>query len=88
MEGKLETEMFSYGVSNRSRLKKPVIINCNIGDTLTPTFCTKIVTEIAKYIFCNKLIPYPYDALRNVAQNLHRVSNKSMLCLYVRILCR
>lgn len=70
MENKLKTEKCPY----RSRLKKPVVINCNITDALTPTSCTKIVTDIAKYILCTKLVPYPYDMLKSAAQNLNSVS--------------
>jgi len=71
MENKLKTVKCPY----RSRLKKPVVINCNITDALTLTSCTKIVTDIAKYILCTKLIPYPYDMLKSAAQNLNSVSN-------------
>jgi hypothetical protein len=70
MENKLKAEKCPY----RSRLKKPVVINCNITDALTPTSCTKIVTDIAKYILCTKLVPYPYDMLKSAAQNLNSVS--------------
>lgn len=79
MEDKLKTRKCSTGISNRSRGKKPVIINCNICDTLTPMSCSKIITEIAKYILCSRLIPYPYCALKSAAQNFNRVSN---MCVY------
>jgi len=79
MENKLKTGKCPY----RSRLKKPVVINCNLRDALTPTSCTKIVTDIAKYILCTKLIPYPYDMLKSAAQNLNSVSNFGVyLCMY------
>jgi hypothetical protein len=80
MEGKLKTRRFLVGISNRSRGKKPIIINCNICDTLTPVSCSKIITEIAKYILCSRLIPYPYYALKCAAQNLNCVSNNLYVC--------
>jgi hypothetical protein len=46
----------------------------------TPMSCSKVTAEIAKYVICNRLIPYPYCALKNAAQNLNCVSNK--LCIY------
>jgi hypothetical protein len=67
-----------------SRRKKPVIINCNIGDTLTPASCSNVIAEIAKYVVCNRLIPYPYCALKNAAQNLTCVSNN--LYIYIVLL--
>jgi hypothetical protein len=76
MENKLRTEKYPY----RGRLKEPVVINCNIQDALTPASCSKIVTDIARYILCSKLIPYPYDMLKSAAQNLNSVSNT----VYVR----
>lgn len=71
MEHNLKTSRYSVGISNRSRVKKPIIINCNICDTLTPMSCSKIITEIAKYILCSRLIPYPYYALKNAARNFN-----------------
>jgi hypothetical protein len=63
-----------------SQGKKPITINCNIRDTLTPVSCSKVIAEISKYVICNRLIPYPYCALKSAAQNLNSVSNK--LCIY------
>lgn len=80
MEGKLKSERFSKSIASRSRVTKPVTIHCNIDETLTATSCFKIITEIAKYILSNRLIPYPYDILKNVAENLNHVSNKVMVC--------
>jgi hypothetical protein len=77
MENKFRTEKCPY----RSRLKKPVVINCNIRDALTSTSCVKIVSDIMKYILCSKLIPYHYDMLKSAAQNLNSVSNTG-LCMY------
>jgi len=81
MENKLKTEKCPY----RNRLKKPVVINCNITDALTPTSCTKIVTDIAKYILCTKLIPYPYDMLKSAAQYLNSVSNTVYIYVCIAI---
>ncbi|PSN49779.1 hypothetical protein C0J52_01388 [Blattella germanica] len=59
------------GVMKRTRVKKKqdtvALINCCLSETLTPTTCTKVLKEIAKYIVCHKLIPYPYEALKNIA---------------------
>jgi hypothetical protein len=85
MEAEVKSERFSYKIANRSRLTKPVIVRCNIGETFTPALCCKIVTEIAKYIFCNKLVPYPYATLKNIAENFNHVSNKVMVCVYVNV---
>lgn len=87
MEGKLKSERLSYNIANRSRLAKPVFIHCNIDETLTPTSCSKIVTEIGKYILCNKLIPHPYYTLENATENFDTVSY-NVVCVHGRVFCR
>lgn len=56
----------------KKRGEKIVFIDFKIAETLTPTTCTRILTEISKYIVCHKLIPYPYDALKHMAQSAEK----------------
>jgi hypothetical protein len=78
-------ETKSKSIASRTRLKEPILIHCNIGETLTPNSCSKIVTEISKYIICNNLIPYHFDTLKKAAENFKLVSSKVMVCFDVRI---